>query len=124
MLSDLDGHQAIPQSETGVTYSKKIKKSEARIDFNNRAEDIGQQIDAFNPAPGAYFEYQGERVRILKADWNDGNGQPGEVLNDCLEIACGEDIISPVRVQRAGRNEMSVFEFLRGCLIPVGTILK
>lgn len=124
VLSDIDGHPAIPQSETGVTYAKKIEKSEARIDFNNRAEDIEQQIDAFNPAPGAYFEYHGERVRILKADWNDGTGQPGEVLNECLEIACGEGIISPVRVQRAGRNEMSVFEFLRGCPIPVGTILQ
>ena len=126
VLSNLDSYPPIPQSETGVTYAKKIEKTEARINFKNSAEFIERQIDAFNPTPGAYFEYQGERIKILKADWDDGNGQPGEVLDQDgrLQIACGEDVITPVRVQRAGRNEMSVWEFLRGCPIPVGTILS
>jgi methionyl-tRNA formyltransferase len=125
VLSDIDNYPPIPQSDEGVTYAKKIEKSEALINFNNRAEDIERQIDAFNPTPGAYFEYLGERIRILKADWDSGSGQPGEVLDrdGRMQIACGEDVITPVRVQRAGRNEMSVWEFLRGCPIPIGTIL-
>lgn len=126
VLSNIDAYPAIPQSEIGVTYAKKIEKAEARIDFKNSAEHIERQIDAFNPIPGAYFEYQGERVRILKADWDDGSGQPGEVLyhDDRLQIACGQDVITPVRVQRAGRTEMSIWDFLRGCPIPSGTILS
>ena len=124
VLSHLTDYLPIPQSELGITYAKKIEKGEAKIDFNLRAEEIELQIDAFSPKPGAYFEFGGERIRILKADWDQGTGKPGEVLNDRLQIACGEDLISPITVQRAGRNEMSVHEFLHGFSIPIGTILK
>jgi methionyl-tRNA formyltransferase len=111
-----------PQPESGATYAAKVRKEEYRIDFANPAEFIDRQIDAFNP-PGAYFEYSGERIRILKADWEDGTGKPGEVLDDQLLIACGNDAIRPVRVQRAGRSEMNMWAFLRGFPIPEGTIL-
>lgn len=110
------------QSEEGATYAPKIRKEELRIDFRNQAEFIDRQIDALNP-PGAYFELNGERIRILKADWDKGEGQPGEVIDEHLRIACGKDAISPVRVQRAGRSEMGVDEFLRGFPIPKGTVL-
>ena len=111
------------QPEVGGTYAKKVSKEELRIDFHQTAEFIDRQIDAFNP-PGAYFEYDGERIRILKGDWDKGEGVPGVVINDRLRIACGQDAISPVRVQRAGKSEMGVDELLRGFPIPEGTILS
>jgi methionyl-tRNA formyltransferase len=113
----------IEQPKQGGTYAPKVEKAELRINFHGPAEFIDRQIDAFNP-PGAYFEYAGERIRILKADWLHGSGEPGYVLDDELLIACGSDSIRPVRVQRAGRSEMNLWEFLRGFAISKGTILS
>lgn len=122
VLGDLSAFPPVRQSETGVTYAHKIQKDEGRIDFNSDAEFIDRQILAFNP-PGAFFEFRGERIRILKADCDAGTGEPGLVINENMRIACGTDAISPVTVQRAGRKEMGVFEFLRGFPIPAGTRL-
>jgi methionyl-tRNA formyltransferase len=114
-----------PQPETGVTYAKKIDKSEARIDWSASAEQIERQARAFAPSPGAWFEANGERVKLLEAVvGNDASGAPGEVLDDCLNIACGEGYIRPLKVQRAGRGAMSAGELLRGFAIAKGTILK
>jgi methionyl-tRNA formyltransferase len=123
VLAAPDAFPPVVQPEEGVTYASKIDKAEARIDWTQDAEFIDRQIDAFNPAPGAFFEMHGERIRVLAADWDDLQGEPGVVLNDRLSIACGRDAISPVRVQRAGRGAMSVFELLRGFPIPAGTRL-
>lgn len=111
-----------PQPEDGVTYADKVGKEEFRIDFNKSADFVDRQIHAFNP-PGAYFEYQGERIRVLRADWEEPYGKPGEVLDDELLISCKDGSIRPHRVQRAGRSEMNIYEFLRGFSIPEGTIL-
>lgn len=122
VLGDFDAFPPRPQPE-GATYAAKIEKAEARIDFAAPAEQADRQIRAFNPAPGAFFEYAGERIRILSADLAQGQGQPGVVLDDKLMIACGHGAIAPARVQRAGRGQMSVQELLRGFPIPPGTVL-
>lgn len=123
VLADLNAHPPIPQPETGVTYAAKIDKSEARIDFSKSASLIERQIDAFNPAPGAFFEYQGERIKILVAKCEEGIGNIGEVLDNKLTIACGDDVIVPQFLQRSGKPAMPAPDFLRGKPIPVGTIL-
>lgn len=113
------------QPDAGVTYASKIDKGEARIDWANTATQIERQVRAFNPAPGAWFEANGERIKLLEgAVGTDAAGQPGEVLDDCLNIACGEGHIRPLKVQRAGRGAMTAGELLRGFVIPKGTILK
>jgi methionyl-tRNA formyltransferase len=122
-LRDPAAYPPRPQPAEGVTYAQKVRKEELRIDFRNTADFIDSQIDAFNP-PGAYFEYRGERIRVLRADWEEVYGRPGEVLDDELLISCNAGSIRPIRVQRAGRSEMSLSEFLRGFPIPEGTILK
>jgi len=73
--------------------------------------------------PGAFFEHGGERVRVLAAEAAEGAGTPGEVIDDALTIACEDDAIRPVRVQRAGRGVMTAGELLRGFAIPKGTRL-
>ena len=78
---------------------------------------------AFNPVPGAWFEANGERLKLLAAEIADGSGAPGEVLDDQMTISCGEGAIQPVLVQRAGRGPMSPDELLRGFAIPKGTVL-
>ena len=113
----------VPQPDDGVTYAAKIDKAEARIDWGRSAEEIERQVRAFAPAPGAWFEANGERIKLLEAELADGSGQAGEVFDDHLTVACGSGAIRPLRVQRAGRGPMSAEELLRGFAIPKGTIL-
>jgi methionyl-tRNA formyltransferase len=114
-----------PQPDEGATYASKIDKIEARIDWAQSAEQVERQIRAFNPVPGAWFEANGERVKLLEgAAESDASGAPGEVLDDCLTIACGSGYIRPLKVQRAGRAPMNAGELLRGFPIPPGTILS
>ncbi|HWJ58103.1 MAG TPA: methionyl-tRNA formyltransferase [Sphingomicrobium sp.] len=112
-----------PQPEAGVTYARKIDKAEARIDWSQPAEVLERQVRAFNPMPGAWFEANGERVKILEAEVADGGGSPGEVLDARFAIACGRGSIRPLLVQRAGRGPMSPDELLRGFPIEPGTML-
>ena len=112
------------QPDQGATYASKIDKAEARIDWSRPAQDIERQVRAFAPSPGAWFDANGERIKLLAADVVDGSGAPGEVLNDQLAIACGSGAIQPLRVQRAGRAPMNPNELIRGFSIPKGTILQ
>ncbi|HET7605489.1 MAG TPA: methionyl-tRNA formyltransferase, partial [Sphingomicrobium sp.] len=113
-----------PQPDQGETYASKVDKAEARIDWSAPAEQIERQVRAFNPVPGAWFEANGERIKLLDAAaGTDASGRPGEVLDDCLSIACGSGYIRPLKVQRAGRAPMTPGELLRGFSIAKGTIL-
>lgn len=123
VLEDPDRYPARPQPEEGVTYAAKIDKAETRIDFTRPAVELERQVRAFNPAPGAWFEVAGERVKLLAAEPVEAEGPPGEVLDDSLTIACGEGALRAVSVQRAGRGVSSADELLRGFAIPAGTRL-
>jgi methionyl-tRNA formyltransferase len=114
-----------PQPSDGATYASKIDKAEARIDWRRPAEEVERQVLAFNPVPGAWFEVNGERVKVLEAALGaDASGVPGEVLDNCLSIACGSGYIRPLKVQRAGRGPMTPGELLRGFAIATGTKLS
>ncbi|GAO38116.1 methionyl-tRNA formyltransferase [Sphingomonas changbaiensis NBRC 104936] len=124
VLGDPSAYPSRPQPEDGVTYASKIEKAEARLDFSAGAVAAERQVRAFNPAPGAFFELNGERIRILSAEMDNTAGGPGLVLDDKLLIGCGTDALRPTRVQRAGRGAMSTEELLRGFPIPPGTRLS
>ena len=93
----------MPQNEARATYAPKIEKEEAKLDFAQPADQVERQIRAFNPAPGAWFEHDGERIKVLAAELSEASGEPGTVLDHGLAIACGEGSIVPTLVQRAGR---------------------
>jgi methionyl-tRNA formyltransferase len=112
-----------PQLIAGACYAAKVDKAETRIDWSRSACEIERQVRAFAPAPGAWFEVEGERIKLLKAQFADAPGEPGEVLDDQLTIACGQGSLRPLELQRAGRAPMSAEELLRGFPIPKGTIL-
>jgi methionyl-tRNA formyltransferase len=113
-----------PQPVGGVTYASKIDKAEARIDWTKTAQEIERQVRAFAPAPGAWFDAAGERIKLLQAAaGTDSSKKPGEVMDDNLTIACGTGCIRPLKVQRAGRATMSPGDLLRGFAIPKGTVL-
>ena len=112
-----------PQDDALATYAKKIEKQEARLDFSTSAEQVERQIRAFNPQPGAFFEFQDGRYRILEAQIEDGKGPPGSLLDAQLLIACGTDAVRPTIIQKAGKPAMDLKSFLNGTRILVGTVL-
>jgi methionyl-tRNA formyltransferase len=122
-LRDLKNHRAVKQPEDGVTYARKIDKAETRLDFSQDAVAVERQVRAFAPSPGAWFELEGERYKVLAAEVVEGAGTHGAVLGDELTIACGSGALRPTTVQRAGRPAMATQELLRGRPIPVGTNL-
>jgi len=117
-----------PQPEAGITYAKKLSRDEARLDWRLPAERLERQARAFDPWPGAYFlvNFPGgdERIRVLAAEIAAGvTAPPGTVLDERLSVACGEGVLRPTRLQRAGRGAMDSDALLRGFAIPRGTVL-
>jgi methionyl-tRNA formyltransferase len=123
-LADLEAFPCVAQPENGVSYATKIDKAETKLDFSVSAEAVERQIRAFNPAPGAWFEFEGERYRILAADIVAAHGAAGTVIDDQLTIACNTNAIRPTRIQRAGKPARPTADLLRGKAIPAGSILS
>lgn len=123
VLADPDAFPPVPQPDDGVTHAPKVRKEEARIDWGRSAAEVERQVRAFAPAPGAWFEVGGERVRVLAAEVDSDGGAPGTVLDGMMRIACGEGSLRPLLVQRAGRGVMTSGELLRGFPIAPGTLL-
>ena len=115
--------QLTPQPEQGVTYAEKILKSETRIDWSRPAAAVHDHIRGLSPWPGAWFEHEGVRVKVLRSTLAQGGSEPGTVLDDRLTIACGDGTVRLVLVQRAGKQPMSADEFLRGARMSRGTRL-
>jgi methionyl-tRNA formyltransferase len=113
-----------PQSAQGVTYARKIEKSEAPIDWTADAVRVRRHVHGLSPSPGAYGEIEcggrTERIKILRAAVVDLGGPPGVVLDAELSVACGAGAIRVVEAQRAGRTAMSGAELMRGAKIAPG----
>jgi methionyl-tRNA formyltransferase len=110
-----------PQPAAGVTYAQKISKNETRIDWTRPWKQVHDHIRGLSPFPGAWFELDGNRVKVLRSMKGDGSAAPGTVLGNKLTIACGEGAVQLVQVQRAGKQPMSAEEFLRGTSVKAGT---
>jgi methionyl-tRNA formyltransferase len=124
VLGRWDRIAAQPQAEELATYAPKVRKEETRLDFSRPAIELERMVRAFNPAPGAWFEAGGERIKLLAAEPIEASGQPGEVLpGPELVVACGEQALAALLVQRSGRGPMPAEELLRGFPIPPGTRL-
>ncbi|HEY0267514.1 MAG TPA: methionyl-tRNA formyltransferase [Rhizomicrobium sp.] len=111
-----------PQSEDGVIYARKISKDEARIDWSKPAREIDCLIRGLSPAPGAFTEVKGERLKILSTMPAADRGDPGEVITDDLIVGCGEGALKLLKVQRAGGKAMEARELLKGFPLPPGTL--
>jgi methionyl-tRNA formyltransferase len=115
-----------PQPEAGVSYAKKIEKSEARIDWSKSAEEVHNLIRGLSPFPGAWFELGEDKIRIkaLRSTRAEGQGAPGTILDDALTIACGIGAVRLTVVQREGKGAMDAAAFLRGAGSLKGQILS
>ena len=109
------------QDHSKATYAIKIQKSEGLIDWTNNAKNIIGKINGLYPVPGAFFILNGQRYKILRAEISSGIGKPGEVLNDYLEIACGDkQSIKVIKIQREGKRPQIIGEFMLGSRIKKG----
>ncbi len=122
-LIDLPMLHPLSQDDAEASYAPKIDKAEARIDWSGDAEAIERQVRGLAPFPGAWFELDGERIKVLKAQVVAREGKPGLTLDDALTIACRFAALRPLRLQRAGKPAMDVEAFLRGKAIPAGTLI-
>ena len=109
------------QDHSKATYAKKIQKNESKIDWNEKADNIIGKINGLYPFPGAFFLFNGERYKILKAEKSHANGVPGSVISDNFEICCGEGSIKVLNIQREGKRVQQINEFLLGSQIKKGT---
>tara|TARA_B100001057_G_scaffold252230_1_gene252485 strand:- start:1036 stop:1968 length:933 start_codon:yes stop_codon:yes gene_type:complete len=112
------------QDSSKATYAKKIEKSEGKINWNDNASNIVGKINGLFPLPGAFFNFNGERYKILKAEIGNGIGKVGEVLNDKLEIACiNNQSIKILEIQRQGKKPQKIGEFMLGSQIKKGSLI-
>ena len=123
VLAGLESGTAVaqPQNAEGATYAHKIDRAEAHIDWGQSAEAVSRQVRALSPRPGAWCEVAGERLRILEGTPKDLEGEPGEVLDNKLTVACGHGAFQITRAQRPGRAAMDAATLLRGFPLAAGT---
>lgn len=113
----------LPQNENEATYAKKISKDEAKIDWKDNAEKIVAKINALHLNPGSWFNLNGSRIKVLKAIEIKAKGNPGEVLDNNLTIACFNNAIKILELKKEGKKSMNAIEFLKGSKIIKGTKL-
>ena len=112
------------QDHQKATYAPKIQKYEGQINWNDTAEKIIGKINGLYPSPGAFFIFKGERYKILKAELAFGDGNVGDILDDCLEISCGNNkSIKILEIQRQGRRSQNISQFILGSQIKKGSNL-
>ena len=116
VLSDVKSFTPQPQPQDGACYAAKIDKSECKLDFNQKAEVLCRKIRAFNPYPAMFFEYGGERFKVLEAHKSEKYAPAGTIIeeNNSLLIACADGALNITQIQRQGKKLMSIGELLRG----------
>ena len=114
----------LEQDHSKATYAEKILKSEGLIDWTDSADKILGKINGLFPTPGAFFNFSGERYKILNAEIGNGIGQIGEVISDRLEIVCAKNqSIKILEIQREGKKVQKISEFILGSQIKKGSII-
>ena len=119
-----DKAKFVEQDHTQASYAKKIDKAEGKINWNDNALQILGKVNGLFPVPGAFFNFNGERYKVLKAEIGSGMGKVGEVLSDKLEIACkNNQSIKVIEIQRQGKKSQKIGEFMLGSQIKKGSVI-
>ncbi len=111
-------NEGIMQNEEEATISPNIAPEEEKINFNIDARKVFNLIRGLSDEPGAYCEYNGQRIKIYKAsiEKNDSDASPGTIINikKSLIVKCKTDAISILELQIPGKKRMNVKDFLNG----------
>ena len=108
------------QNHSEATYAKKISKEEGRINWNQSAKKVLAKINGLNPNPGAWFQYKNERFKVWKAEIVNKNSDAGKIIDDQLTIACDEQSIKILEIQKEGKSRQLTDQFLLGNKIKHG----
>ena len=108
------------QNHKEATYAKKISKEEAKINWNNSAKTILAKINGLNPNPGAWFKYKNQRYKVWKANITNTFGSPGTIVDKMLTIACKEQSIQILEIQKEGKSRQQIDQFLLDNNIKIG----
>jgi len=105
-----------PQPETGITYARKLDKSEAKLDWSQPAEVLARKIRAFHPWPMAEAEVAGERLRLHAAEALNTitNAKPGSLIAASragIDIACGHGTLRLPHIQREGGKPITAADW-------------
>ena len=123
VLDALSEFKAYSQSAAGVTYARKIQKSETKIDWSLPAKTINRKIRALSPFPGAWTEINGERIKLLASKVINKENEPGMILDKGFSIACGQKAVEITEAQRPGKSAQKSDVFLRGFRLQTGSKL-
>ena len=123
VLDALSEFKAYSQSAAGVTYARKIEKSETKIDWSLPAKTINRKIRALSPFPGAWTEINGERIKLLASKVINKENEPGMILDKGFSIACGQKAVEITEAQRPGKSAQKSDVFLRGFRLQKGSKL-
>ena len=117
-----DKAKFIEQDNSKASYASKIKKTEGKIDWSNTVAKIIGKVNGLYPTPGAFFIFNGERYKVLKAEVGSGVGSPGEVLSNYLEVGCGDkESLKIIEIQRQGKKPQNIGEFMLGSQLKKGS---
>ncbi|MGB1361187.1 MAG: methionyl-tRNA formyltransferase [Alphaproteobacteria bacterium] len=128
VVNNIDNVKPIPQSENGITYADKLFRAEATVDWNNNATDIANTVRAFNPFPMCQTNLNEQVIKILQANVSSDTTDKvaGTIINDNpFLIACGNGtVLEIITLQKAGKNPVSVKDFLNGNKINIGEVIS
>lgn len=111
----------VEQSDINATYARKIEKKEAKINWCEEAKIILAKINALNPNPGAWFDLNGKRIKVIKAKVTQASGKPGEILDNNFTVACLKNAVQIIELKKEGKKNMSATEFLKGYNLEKGS---
>jgi len=117
---------AVPQSDKGITYAKKIFKEDELIDWDRNANEILNQIRALSPIPGAKCRIKEENIKVIDAEMviNRENLANGIVIDNPIVIKCGENALKINYLQRPGKKIISSKDVINGWNINIGTKME
>ena len=113
----------LTQVHSEATYAKKINKNETKINWELDANKIISHIHGLSTNPGAWFEYENERFKVLRVKKSQASGSSGIVLDENLTVGCKSGSIQILEIQREGKNKQNIKDFLRGKKISKDSIL-
>ena len=116
-----DNAKFVSQSEDDATYAKKIEKTEAKINWNLKAKTLIAKINALYPNPGSWFQLKGSRIKVIRAIEVNAKGSPGEIINENFTVACSQNSIKILELQKEGKNKILSEDFLKGNKLEVGS---
>lgn len=125
VLTDIKKYSMQKQDDAASCYAKKLDKDECKIDFNMPIRTLYNKVRAFSPFPAMFFEYQGERFKILQSEISSQQGVAGKIIAGQKEliIATRDGALKVTKIQRQGKRPMDTAELLRGFQFEENTVL-